>query len=122
MGYRSGVCNFASNFLKGEFYLFVSANAYEGIPSRLYRTPSEIKRDISRVRTQLEEIGEMLSIHNLLINLVSEFATSEPKKWIPELEETVAEAKDALEKARELEELLNDLSAELREARWASAV
>jgi hypothetical protein len=92
-------------------------NVYEGMPPRLYRTPSEIRRDMASVAAKIRENEEMLSVHNLLIEMIPSWATESPEKWIPELEETIAEANDALDNLKRLKTALEELSLELEDVR-----
>ena len=91
----------------------------EGIPARLYRSPDEIRRDIAEISKKIREADEQLTVRNVLMSVISEFADAEPERWIPEFEETLAEAKEAMERLTRLEDTLEELSVELREARWA---
>ncbi len=95
------------------------ADSYEGIPSRLYRKPSEIRSDIFSVRLRIEEINDTLSVHNLLMEFLSEWSRQEPEKWIGELEELLFEARSSLERLSELKGSLDDLREELEDSRWA---
>lgn len=96
--------------------MFVSANVYEGMPARLYRSPCEIRRDMTRISKQIKEADEMLSVRNILMEMISECASGEPAKWLPELEEIVAEARESLENLNRLNNALDALSSELAEA------
>ncbi len=99
--------------------MFMVQNSYEGIPSRLYREPKEIRRDILSVKIKIEEINDTLSVHNLLMEFISEWSKEEPTKWIEELEELLFEAKDSLEKLSELRRSLDELFEELEDSKWA---
>jgi hypothetical protein len=89
-----------------------------GIPPRLYREPAEIKKDINEIADKIAETNEMLNIRSLIMDiLVSERADS-PKKLIPELEETIGEAGEALARLKELEDELMLLEEELMEVKW----
>lgn len=95
--------------------MFASANVYEGIPARLYRSPCEIRRDMLEISKKIKEADEMLSIHNILMEMLSECAVGEPARWVPELEEIVAEARGALDDLTRFKFALDDLSFELEE-------
>ena len=95
--------------------MYSYADCYEGIPPRLYRTPGEIRRDMSLIKDKILDTEAMLSVHNILMELIPTWAESSPERWIPELSETVAEAEDALEKLTFLKNALEELSLELRE-------
>jgi hypothetical protein len=92
-------------------------NVYEGMPPRLYRHPSEIRSDMLAITGRIKETEEMLSVHNLLLEMLPEWASLSPERWIPELTEIVAEAEEALERLSLLRDGLNDLAAELEDVR-----
>ena len=97
--------------------MYSCMNPNEGMPPRLYRTPSEIHRDMIRISARIRENEEMLSVHNLLIEMIPTWAEQSPEKWLPELEATVAEALDALDKLKKLQLGLETLAKELEEVR-----
>ena len=98
--------------------MYGAENRNEGIPRALYRTPAQIKRDMARIKREIEEADEMLSVRNVLTEMIDELATEEPARWIDELEDTVAEAREALERLERLRDALAELSVELEEAKW----
>ena len=57
----------------------------------------------------------MLSVHNILLELIPAWAEESPERWIPELTETVAEAEEALENLKLMKMALEELSIELSE-------
>ena len=89
----------------------------EGMPPRLYRTPAEVHRDMISICARIRENEEMLSVHNILIEMIPTWAEQSPEKWIPELEATVAEATEALENLKRLQYAAELLAAELEEIR-----
>lgn len=99
--------------------MFLSRNDNEGIPPTLYRSPAEIRRDISKITKEIREADEMLSIRNVLTEMIDELAVLEPSRWIEELEETLAEAREAMERLNRLHEALAELTVELEESKWA---
>jgi len=98
--------------------MLVRENTYEGIPCRLYRSPREISADIAELKAKIKDINETLSVHNLLMEVMSEWADKEPEKWIGELEELLCEAKDSLEELAELKSSLDELKEEMEDSRW----
>ncbi len=97
--------------------MYTCMNPIDGTPARLYRSPGEIHQDIIRISDQIRENEEMLSVHNLLIELIPTWAEQSPEKWIPELKETVAEATEALDNLRRLQYALEELMLELEDVR-----
>ena len=95
--------------------MFVNTNVCEGMPARLYRSPCEIRRDMTRISKQIKEADEMLSIHNILVEMISECTIGDPVKWISELEEIVAEARSSLDDLKRFNSALDALSSELEE-------
>ena len=92
-------------------------NTSNGMPPRLYRSPSEIHRDMISISARIRENEEMLSVHNLLIEMIPTWAEQSPERWIPELEDPVAEAQEALENLGLLKSALEELQCELEEVR-----
>lgn len=97
--------------------MYSCMNVYEGLPPRLYRSPSQIRQDMASVAAKIRETEEMLSVHNLLIEMIPTWADQSPEKWIPELEETLAEASDALDDLHRLKAALEELSLELEDVK-----
>lgn len=98
--------------------MLVYRNEKEGIAPTLYRSTTEIRRDISKINARIKEADEMLSIRNILTEMIDQFAVTSPEEWIPELEQTLAEAREAMEKLQRLRDALTELSVELEEAKW----
>lgn len=97
--------------------MFVGANCYEGLPPRLYRSPREIKNDISRIKKEIDEASDMLSIRHILMEMISECADKEPERWISELSELVDEAAESLRRLSTLKDALVELEEELEEVK-----
>ena len=97
--------------------MYTCMNTNEGQPPRLYRSPSEIHRDMVCISARIRENEEMLAVHNLLIEMIPIWAEQSPERWIPEMEATVAEATEALENLRRLQYALEQLRSELEEVR-----
>ena len=74
--------------------MYTCMNPTEGLPPRLYRSPSEIHRDMICISAKIRENEEMLSVHNILIEMIPTWAEQSPEVWLPELEATVEEAKE----------------------------
>ena len=111
---------FAYKIEKGRlFFMLISSNSYLGTVSRIYRSPSEIRDEMNEIKAKISEANETLSVHNLLMEVMSEWATKEPEKWIGELEETLDFAKESLAELTELKEALDALREELEVTRWA---
>ena len=91
------------------------SSCYEGTPARLYRAPDEIRRDIRKVRREIEEINDQVSIRELLMEILSGCAPDDPERCIPELREILDAAEESLEELRKLSESLVFLEEELRE-------
>ena len=70
---------------------------------------------MSKISRELRDIEEMLTVRNIVLEMVTECADADPEKWIPELEDMVAEAREALDRATRLKASLDELSEELEE-------
>ena len=97
--------------------MYTCMNTYEGSPPRLYRSIEEVRRDISRIRRDISETEEMLSVNNILMEMIPLWAERSPEEWIPELENAVAVANDGLADLRRLKEGLEILREELDDIR-----
>ena len=97
--------------------MYTVMDSVEGMAPRFYRSPREITEDMDRISARVAEVSDMLSVHNLLIEMIPNWASQEPERWIPRLEDTLNEANDALETLRELKERLCDLRCELEDVR-----
>ena len=97
--------------------MYRSYDMVNGLPPRIYRAPSEVRRDIAEISEKIEAVNDMLNIRSLLIDVLMSEGASSAEKIIPELEEVVNEARYALEKLRSLKEDLNLLEEELEEVR-----
>lgn len=95
--------------------MYSYSSTYEGEPPRLYRTPSEIRRDMNCIAEKIKETESMLSAHNLLCEMIPAWAEESPERWIPELCDIVAEAEEAVENLKLLKLALEELSLELGE-------
>lgn len=97
--------------------MFICANYSDGIPPRLYRSLSEIAEDISIIKAKIAKADEQLTVRSVLMDMISIWAEQSPEKWLPELEETVAEAREALDGLISLNETLDMLIDEFEEAK-----
>ena len=97
--------------------MYTVMNNVEGEAPRLYRSPSEIRRDMAVISSKIEETSDMLSVHNILMEMIPIWAEEAPEEWIPELEETLADATEALETLKELKCSLEELQEELEDVK-----
>ena len=58
--------------------MYTCMNTNEGLPPRLYRSPTEIHRDMAVISRRIRENEEMLSVHNLLIEMIPLWAAQFP--------------------------------------------
>ena len=89
-----------------------------GIPPRIYRTPSEIRRDIDEISSKIKETNLKLNLRALVIDIISCERESTPEKLIGELEVAITEAREALSELENLHSELSALEAELGELKW----
>lgn len=97
--------------------MLIAYDNYNGTPTRLYRTPAEIKRDISKITERIKATNEKINVRHLLLEMLSDLREDDPQKSVKLLEELVAEAQDSLIEFNYLREALSDLECELRETR-----
>lgn len=94
------------NTYKG--YDFIDAQA-----PRLYREPSEIKRDISEVAERIGEINEMLNARRIISEVISEQSAEDYERKTEAITEICEFASEALSEMAELERALEELRIEL---------
>ncbi len=92
-----------------------------GLPPRIYRSPSDVRRDINEVRSAIDKINSKLNIRGLLLEMITDEEKLSPKDVIPTLEAMLKEAEDALSRLDELrcelallEEELYEIKCEMR--------
>ena len=93
--------------------MIIGANDYEGEGIHIYRSLSEIRRDITEVSEMIEQINSMLNIRGMLADMLCKEAEAKPSEWLPELCEVVMGAKEGLEELSALEKTLEELREEL---------
>ena len=118
---RDALCGKCLKWRKGveKTVFYTNYSAYEGEPVRLYRTPEEIRRDISEIKDKIKETGRMLNTRHILTEMISCLAEGDPEAWIPALGKIVDEAESSLSLLTELRETLGELGEELRDTKWA---
>jgi len=89
-----------------------------GFPLRLYRNPRDIHNDMREIRIKIAEANERLNIRGMLVDILSGERADCPEKLVPELEEAISDAKEALHVLDELADELSRLEAELAEVKW----
>ena len=97
----------------------MGSDSYEGEGVHIYRSLSEIRRDIVTVSDMIADINSMLNIRDMLVRTVAEGAGAEPLEWLPELLELVEGAKEGLMELSELNRVLGELREELEYTRAA---
>lgn len=93
-----------------------------GMPPHLYRTLTEIRRDMNRISKEIADTNEKLNIRSMLIELLNESRYEKPRSIIPELEDIVGEAREALDRLTALQEELVMLDEELRATKCTMGV
>lgn len=97
--------------------MYRSYDTVNGIPPRIYRTPGEIRQDISEISEKIEQTNDMLNIRALLVDMLMSERSDSPEKLIPDLEEAISEAREALARLGALKDTLSLLEEELGEVK-----
>ncbi len=97
--------------------MYIGCDRENGLPPRIYRGLSEIRRDILDISEKIEETKEMLNIRALLLDILINDKNNSAKSLIMELESTIAEAKEAFEELGKFNEELSMLEEELYETK-----
>ena len=86
------------------------------LPPRLYRHPSEIRRDISKIRAKIDEVNELFNIRELISNVITETEGGDIEGVAAAACELADSAEEALSELRLFLGLLDELKLELSEA------
>lgn len=97
--------------------MVIKGSIESGLPTRIYRSLGEIRRDINVIKERIDYTDEQLNIRSLLLELLSGARYSNPEVLIPELYEAITEANEALESLLKLKEELLALEEELEETK-----
>lgn len=97
--------------------MYRSYDVINGLPPRIYRTAAEIRLDIAKISEKIEQTAQMLNIRALLVDMLMSERSDSPEKIIPDLEEAIGEAREALAGLKGLKEELISLEEELCEVR-----
>ncbi len=97
--------------------MYVRERPYEGIPARLYRSVSEIRRDMEIIEEKIRETEEKLSVHSLISGIMESGSRVIDKSVILTLEIVVADAENSLFRLERLRDAMNYLEEELSEVR-----
>ena len=96
---------------------FTNYSTYEGEPMRLYRSPTDVRRDIFEIKQKIAECDSRLNIKGILTDSLTEYAYGEPEKWIPALKALVDEADETLRTLEGLKQTLDMLTRELEDTK-----
>ena len=102
--------------------MYRSYDLDNGMPPHLYRSLTEIRRDMCKISKEIAETNQRLNLRSMLIELIDGSRTKGNDSLILDLEEIVGEARDALDRLKGLEEELTALREELRMTRCAVGV
>ena len=93
--------------------MYCALNENSVFAPRLYRTPDEIKEEIGGIKDRIEEVNERLNIRELMDSILSgdEVGADE----CSEVSALLESALEALDELRELNNILDELKAELVE-------
>lgn len=98
--------------------MYRTYDTVNGIPPRIYRTPTEVRRDIDEISEKIKEANLRLNLRALVIDIISNDSTVGAEPLIAELEAAIIEAREALAELRELQNELSALEEELGELKW----
>ena len=84
---------------------------------RLYRSPTDVRRDIFEIKQKIAECDSRLNIKGILTDSLTEYAHGEPEKWIPALKALVDEADETLRTLEGLKQTLDMLTRELEDTK-----
>jgi hypothetical protein len=100
---------------------YIRSRFGDGLPSGLYRSASEIKRDMDIIEEKIKETESKLTVRNILSTLWESSDNGEKiadEDTIAILDSIVADAERSLFHMERLRDGLNYLEEELSELRW----
>lgn len=95
------------------------SDSKDGTPMRIYRSPIQIRSDIENIKSSIAETNSRLDLRALLVDMLDDGRTSDPRELVISLEEAAGEARESLTMLTRLSEELSSLEEELRVTRWA---
>lgn len=96
--------------------MYCSYDFGEGLPPRLYRTPEQIKADITDIAERINEIYEMINIRNIISEVISESCEEDLLSRIKAVNELLESAENALFDMKMMEKDIDMLREELFDA------
>ncbi len=100
-------------------FIFIPSRPYEGAPPRLYRGCDEIKKDMAEIKEEISGIEAKLTVRNVLMELITAADKSDPKAWIPVLQDITADAEESLKLLNSFNDRIEELREELMETKCA---
>lgn len=100
---------------------YIRSRYGEGLPGGLYRSASEIKRDMAIIEEKITETESKLTVRNMLSALLESSDNGEKiadEDTIATLDSIIADAERSLFHLERLRDGLNYLEEELSELRW----
>ena len=100
---------------------YIRSRYGEGLPGGLYRSASEIKRDMAIIEEKITETESKLTVRNMLSALLESSDNGEKiadENTIATLDSIIADAERSLFHLERLRDGLNYLEEELSELRW----
>ena len=101
---------------------YTQRGSIEADPDSLYRSPYEIRRDISRINEKIRETDGKINIRILLTDLLSRCSEDGADDYIPSLEGAILEADSVIDGLKELKGWLGELKRELEETVWVLGI
>ena len=101
---------------------YTQPSSYEGDPVRLYRSPYEIRKDISEINKKIKDTDGKINARLLLTDLFTKCCEDGAVDYLPELRVAISEAEDMLDSLSELCARLGDLKEELEDTAWALGI
>ncbi|MBQ2793412.1 MAG: hypothetical protein IJF05_01785 [Clostridia bacterium] len=105
-----------------EIVFYTQASSYEGEPVRLYRSPEEIRKDISEINRKIKDMDGKINARLLLTGLFTRLCEDGARDYLPELRVAISEAEEMLNALSELCTQLGDLKRELEDTVWALGI
>ena len=102
--------------------MFRPCSITQGEAARLYRSPADIRRDMSEISARIKSASDMLNTRSMLMDIIEQSKGKSLERFLIELEDMIGGTRDSLRELSDMRDMLCDLAQELEDARWAAGI
>ncbi len=97
--------------------MFFGGSAQDGAAVTVFRRPSQIRKDIRAITSEIKEAERSLNVRHQLVEFLYGCVAKNPSEWMAALEEVMAEVEEGMHTIELMEESLGLLCRELEAAK-----